>query len=389
MIVYNAKILPVTLPPIENGFLTVRDGKITALGEMSELKETPAETDLNAEGMTVTPAFVDAHCHLGMFGDGLGIEGDDGNEESDPVTPQLRAIDAVNPLDRCFEEAARGGVGTVLTGMGSANAIAGTFLAMKTAGGKRVESRVLKTPCAMKFALGENPKSVYRDRDESPVTRMATAALIRGQLTAAKRYMEDAEEYERTKGTDDETTRPDYDAKCEALIPLLKGEIKAHFHCHRADDLFTAIRISEEFSLDCVLIHATEGYLVADELPKNVPCVVGPILADRCKPELSNADIRNAALLTRAGIEVSLCTDHPENPIQYLPVMAGLAIRGGMTEAEALAAITIHPARVGGLDKRVGSLEIGKDADFVLWEGSFYDISRPPRAVYLDGKPIL
>lgn len=355
---------------------------------MSECKAPLSEPDLDAGGMTVTPAFVDAHCHLGMFGDGLGIEGDDGNEESDPVTPQLRAIDAVNPLDRCFGEAARGGVGTVLTGMGSANAIAGTFLAMKTAGGKRAESRVLKNPCAMKFALGENPKSVYRERDESPVTRMATAALIRGQLAAAKRYMEDTAEYERTKGTDDETTRPDYDAKCEALIPLLKKEIRAHFHCHRADDLFTAVRIAEEFSLDLVLIHATEGWLVADELPKGVPCVVGPILGDRCKPELLNADIRNAALLTRAGIEVSVCTDHPENPIQYLPVMAGLAIRGGMTEEEALAAVTIHPARIAGLENRVGSLEPGKDADFVLWEGSFYDISRPPRMVFLDGKRV-
>lgn len=388
MIIYNAKIFPVTAPPIENGFLKTENGKITALGAMSELKETPRETDLNARGLTMTPAFIDAHCHLGMFGDGLGIEGDDGNEESDPVTPQLRAIDAVNPLDRCFREAALGGVGTVLTGMGSANAIAGSFLAMKTYGGKRVESRVLRSPCAMKFALGENPKSVYRDRNESPVTRMATAALIRGQLSAAKRYMEDLAEYERTKGTDDESSRPDYDAKCEALIPLLKREIKAHFHCHRADDLFTALRISEEFSLDCVLIHATEGYLVADELPKNVPCVVGPILGDRCKPELSGADIRNAAILTRAGIEVSLCTDHPENPIQYLPVMAGLAVRGGMTEAEALAAITILPARIGGIENRVGSLEVGKDADVVLFEGAFYDVSRPPKAVFLGGEMI-
>lgn len=388
MIIYNARILPVTAPPIENGFLTVENGKIAALGKMSELNEAPRETDLNAAGLTMTPAFVDAHCHLGMFGDGLGIEGDDGNEESDPVTPQLRAIDAVNPLDRCFREAALGGVGTVLTGMGSANAIAGSFLAMKTFGAKRVEGRLLRSPCAIKFALGENPKSVYRDRNESPVTRMATAALIRGQLSAAKRYMEDQAEYERTKGTDDESSRPDYDAKCEALIPLLNREIKAHFHCHRADDIFTALRISEEFSLDCVLIHATEGYLIADELPKNVPCVVGPILGDRCKPELSNADIRNAAILTRAGIEVSLCTDHPENPIQYLPVMAGLAVRGGMTETEALAAITINPARIGGLEDRVGSLEVGKDADLVLFGGKFYDISRPPRAVFLNGEAV-
>ncbi|MCM1334053.1 MAG: amidohydrolase family protein [Bacteroides sp.] len=388
MIIYNVKIYPMTAPPIECGFLTIKDGRIAALGDMSELKDRPDEGDLDARGLTMTPAFVDAHCHLGMFGDGLGIEGDDGNEESDPLTPQLRAIDAVNPLDRCFREAAQGGVGTVLTGMGSANAIAGSFLAMKTYGSKRVEGRVLRSPCAMKFALGENPKSVYRDRDETPVTRMATAALIRGQLAAAKRYMEDTEEYERTKGTDDESSRPDYDAKCEALIPLLKREIKAHFHCHRADDLFTALRLSEEFSLDPVLIHATEGYLVADELPKDVPCVIGPIFGDRCKPELANAAIENAAILARAGIEVSLCTDHPENPIQYLPLMAGLAIRGGMSEEDALAAITIRPARVGGVDDRVGSLSVGKDADLVLWEGSFYDVTRPPRLVLLGGEAV-
>ncbi len=388
MIIYNAKIIPVTSPDLENGFVEIEDGKIRSFGRKEELPRAISGEDYDAGGCSVYPAFVDAHCHLGIFADGLGFEGDDGNEETDPVTPQLRAIDAVNPLDRCFSEAARSGIGTAVTGMGSANAIGGTFLAMKTFGGARIESRILKSPCAMKFALGENPKTVYHERNETPVTRMATAALIREQLFKAKRYMEDTAEYERTKGTDDETSRPDYDIKCEALIPLLNREIKAHFHCHRADDIFTAIRLSEEFHLDFVLIHATEGYRIADELPKGTSCVVGPVFGDRCKPELSNASICNAAILARVGMQVALCTDHPENPIEYLPVMAGLAVRGGMPEKEALAAVTINPARICGISDRVGSIEIGKDADLVLFQGAFYDISRTPQKVWINGKPV-
>lgn len=383
MVIYNVKIVPVTFETVENGFIEVIDGKISSFGDM---KKAPAERDFDGTGLTAYPAFVDAHCHIGMFADGLGFEGDDGNEETDPATPHLRALDAVNPMDYCFEEAAIGGVGTVVTGMGSANPIGGTFLAMKTYGSKRADRRVIKYPLAMKLALGENPKSVYHEKNESPTTRMATAAVIREQLLTAKRYMDDCAEYERTKGTDDETSRPDFDIKCEALIPLLKRELKAHFHCHRADDIFTAIRLSEEFNLDYVLIHATEGHLIADELPKNTQIVAGPIFGDRCKPELKNASISNAAILAENGMTVALCTDHPENPIQYLPAMAGLAIRGGMDEKSALEAVTINPAKICGIDDRVGSIEAGKDADIVLFKGSFYELSNPPAAVIMGGR---
>lgn len=383
MVIYNVKIVPVTSETVENGFIEVTDGKISSFGDM---KNAPAERDFDGTGLTAYPAFVDAHCHIGMFADGLGFEGDDGNEETDPATPHLRALDAVNPMDYCFEEAAIGGVGTVITGMGSANPIGGTFLAMKTYGSKRADKRVIKYPLAMKLALGENPKSVYHEKNESPTTRMATAAVIREQLLTAKRYMDDCAEYERTKGTDDETSRPDFDIKCEALIPLLKRELKAHFHCHRADDIFTAIRLSEEFNLDYVLIHATEGHLIADELPKNTQIVTGPIFGDRCKPELKNASISNAAILAENGMTVALCTDHPENPIQYLPAMAGLAIRGGMDEKSALEAVTINPAKICGIDDRVGSIEAGKDADIVLFKGSFYELSNPPTAVIMGGR---
>ena len=387
MIIYNARIVPVTGEIIENGFIETEGGKIKALGEM-ENAPAAGENDFDAKRLTVYPAFIDAHCHIGVFADGYGFDGDDGNEETDPATPHLRAIDAVNPMDYCFTEAAKGGIGTVITGMGSANPIGGTFIAMKTWGSKRIDRRIVKNPCAMKFALGENPKSVYHEKEETPTTRMATAGVIRENLYKAKRYMEELEEYERTKGTDDETSRPDYDIKCEALIPVLKKEIKAHVHCHRADDIFTAVRLSEEFDLDYVLIHATEGGLIADELDKGTQCVIGPVFGDRCKPELANADICNGKKLMDNGAEIAICTDHPENPIQYLPVMAGLAMRGGLTEEQALAAITINPARFCGIDDRVGSIGIGKDADLVMFRGKFHDITTAPEVVMMNGEII-
>ncbi len=388
MIIYNAKIIPVTSENIENGYIETEGTKIKSFGDMKDIPRDITSDDCDADGLTVYPAFIDAHCHIGVFADGYGFEGDDGNEETDPATPHLRAIDAINPTDYCFFEAAMGGIGTVVTGMGSANPIGGTFVAMKTHGSKRIDKLVIKNPCSMKFALGENPKTVYHDKEETPTTRMATAAIIRENLYKAKRYLEDMEEYERTKGTDDETSKPDYDIKCEALIPVLKREIKAHFHCHRSDDIFTAVRLSNEFSLDYVLIHATEGGLVADELDKGTQCVIGPLMGDRCKPELAFASITNGKSLKENGMEVAICTDHPENPIQYLPVMAGLSIRGGLTEKDALEAITINPARFCGIDDRVGSIEVGKDADLVMFRGKFYDISTEPDMVMMNGEMI-
>ena len=269
MIIYNARIFTASddLGIIECGFIETADGIITAVGNMDDFSGSLDTGDvIDASGLTVYPAFVDAHCHIGICENGLGFEGDDVNEATDPSTPHLRAIDSVNASDRCFIEAAQAGVGTVVTGVGSANPIGGSLLAMKTYGSTRVDKLIIRDPVAIKFALGENPKRVYNDRDETPITRMATVAVIREQLMKARRYMEDLAEYERTKGTDDESSRPDLDMKCEALIPLLRREIKAHFHCHRQDDIYTAIRIAKEFSLDYVLIHATDGWLIADEL---------------------------------------------------------------------------------------------------------------------------
>lgn len=390
MLIYNAKIYTMSEAGIiENGFVSIENGVISRVGKMTELSSPPVRDDFNAFEMNVYPGFIDCHTHLGMWENGLGFEGADGNEITDPATPHLRAIDAVNPMDYCFLEAARAGVTTVLTGMGSANPIGGEFLAMKTYGSPRIDKRVIRSPIAMKFALGENPKRCYNDREEMPTTRAATAAVIREQLFKAKRYIKDIKNYEASLGTEDEASMPEFDMKCEALIPLLEGKLKAHFHCHRADDIFTAVRIAEEFGLDCVLIHATEGGLVAEELAKTgFPCVVGPIIADRCKPELSNQTTENAALLKKAGIKTAICSDHPENPIQYLPLEAGVCVKSGMSVLDALAAITRDAAEIAGISDRTGSIECGKDADIVVMKGDFYKNDADVELVLVDGRRV-
>lgn len=390
MLIYNAKIYTMgDAGVIDNGFILTEKGKIARVGKMTELETPPTREDFNAFGMNVYPGFIDVHTHLGMWEDGLGFEGADGNEITDPATPQLRAIDGVNPNDYCFLEGAKAGVTTVLTGVGSANPVGGEFVAMKTFGSRRIDKRIVRSPAAIKFALGENPKKCYNDRDETPTTRLATAAVIREQLYKTRRYMQDIVDYESSLGTENEGSMPDYDMKCEALIPLLKGKVRAHFHCHRADDIFTAVRIANEFEIKCVLIHATEGGLIADELKEDgFPCVVGPIIADRCKPELSRQSIQNAALLHKAGIEVAICTDHPENPIQYLPLAAGVCIKGGLDKEAALAAITINAAKIAGIEDRVGSIEVGKDADIAVMNGEFYDVLTTAELVLVDGEEV-
>ncbi|MDD6032076.1 MAG: amidohydrolase [Oscillospiraceae bacterium] len=384
MLIINAHIIPVEGSELENGFLRFADGKITEMGSMDGLSFLEGEEFYNAEGRSLYPGFIDAHCHLGMWEDGLGFEGDDGNEESDPSTPQLRAVDAVNPMDRCFGEAARGGVTTVLTGPGSANPIGGQWVAMKTSG-RRIDDMLLTDNAGMKFALGENPKTVYHDKNLAPNTRMATAAIIREQLKKAQRYMKDLED----AAVDEELDEPEYDSKCEALLPVLRREKKAFIHCHRADDIFTAIRIGREFNLDYVIVHCTEGWMVADMLQEEgVQAICGPILCDRSKPELRNLNVGGMAEMHRKGMEMALCTDHPVIPIQYLPLCAGIAVGAGLPWEEALKSITINAARIAGIDSRVGSLVPGKDADFSLYSADpFLPYSKPDK-VFILGKEV-
>lgn len=367
-----------------DGYVLWEDGVIHAVGPMTELTEIDPNA-LDAEGALLLPGFIDAHCHIGMWEDGLGFEGDDGNEDTEPVTPQLRAIDAVNPLDRCFTEALESGITTVVTGPGSANPIGGSWLAMKT-DGRRIDEMLVKEPVGMKFALGENPKSSYHTKDSGPATRMATAALIREQLYKAKRYLADKQLHENQP---DEYDAPEYDIRCEALIPVLTRQVKAFFHAHRADDIFTALRLSREFHLDCVIVHGTDGHLVADILAKEgAQVITGPLLCDRSKPELRELTPRNPAALSAAGVKVAICTDHPVIPIQYLRLSAALAVAEGLDTDMALRAITIDAAKICGLDDRIGSITVGKEADFVLFARDDDPLSFQvkPQAVFVRGR---
>jgi len=383
VLIINACIYTMEGRVIKNGWLKTDGSLIAALGEMADLTDIQGDV-YDAAGGVLMPGLIDAHTHLGMWEDAIGFEGDDGNEETDPSTPQLSALDAINPLDRCFEEALMAGVTTVVTGPGSANPIGGQLLAMKTAG-RRVDDMVVKNPIAIKFALGENPKSVYHAKNEAPVTRMGTAAIIREQLLKALRYKQKLEE----AACDEEIDEPDFDFKCEALIPLLRGDIQAHFHAHRADDIFTAIRIAKEFSLDFVIVHGTEGHLITDELKaEGAKVLSGPFLCDRSKPELKNQTAQTPGILCAAGIETALITDHPVIPIQYLTLCAALAVKDGMDKQAALRALTITPARILGLDSRMGSLAPGKDADLVVFDGDPLSLETRIKFVAVNGKRV-
>ena len=381
MVITHAYIEPVVGKTIADGYLRF-GAAIEEMGPMEQYVPKDGEEVLDAGGKWLLPGFVDIHTHLGLFGDGVGFEAEDCNESTDPITPQLRVIDGINPMDRTFEDARNGGVTAVIVAPGSANPIAGQAAAIRTYG-RRIDDMILKAPIAMKFALGENPKSTYNDRDETPVTRMATAALIRENLRKAQEYRMK----QQLAQEDPDFDAPDFDMKLEALVPVLNREIQAHFHAHRLDDIFTAIRIAKEFDLDYVIIHGTEAYLAPDIMAQEQARVVtGPNLLDRCKPELRNMSFSGPVVLTHHGVLCSICTDHPETPLQYLPLCAAMAMRSGLTRQEALAAITIQPARIAGLDKQIGSLEVGKDADLVLATGDPLELETRIEGVYSLGR---
>ena len=384
MTLINAYIYTAEGAPIENGFLRISEGRILEAGHMNEFAARPDEEWIDLAGKRIYPGFIDAHTHVGMWDDGLGFEGDDGNEDVLTSAASLRAIDAINSFDRCFREAHEAGVTSVVTGPGSANPIGGTMAAVKTTGG-RVDKMIIRFPVSMKMALGENPKTAHHSRDEMPVTRMATAKIIREALTKARRYADDVEK----AGESEDYDLPDYDADCEALLPVIKGELPVHIHAHRRDDIFTGIRIAEEFGLKYVLVHATEGHMVADELAEcGADVFSGPFLSDRSKPELANLTPKAPGIIASAGVRTAIVTDHPVIPIQYLPLCAGLAVREGMDYDSALRAITINPAVILGLDDRIGSIKAGKDADFSVFEDDPLTLYAKPLAVFIDGKAV-
>lgn len=384
MLIINGTVHTMEGLTIPGGYVEIRGDKIAGFGPMEECPKQWEGELFDAQGGHIQPGFVDAHCHLGMFGDAVGVEGDDGNEATDPCTPHLRAVDAINPMDRCFQEAREAGVTTVLTGPGSANPISGQFVAMKTAG-RWLDDMVIKAPAAMKLALGENPKLTYHERHEGPITRMATAAVIRENLAKAVEYRD---KLERAAADPDEE-KPEFDAKLEALLPVVRRELPVHIHAHRADDIATGIRICKEFGLEYVIVHGTEGHLIANELAREGARVItGPCLGDRSKPELANMSLETPVLLAMAGVKIAICTDHPETPVQYLPLCAAMAVKGGLPADAALAAITIWAAEIGGVAHRVGSLTPGKDGDVVVMSGHPLNWLSRVSAVVVDGRRV-
>ncbi len=355
--------------------------KIVAIGEKVE---APSDvTVLDAEGKNVYPGFIDAHSHLGLDGYGIGFEGADYNEMNDICTPQLRSIDSFNPLDPTVAQARDAGITCVATGQGSSNAIGGTWIAVKTVG-KCVDDMIVKDPIAMKCALGENPKRCYKDKGN--FARMSTAAHLREMIFKAKDY-----KARKDAASGDVTKMPAYDMKCEAMIPVLNREIPLKVHAHQANDILTAIRIAKEFNLKLTLEHTTEGHLIADILAKykdEVPMAVGPTLTHASKFELQNKSWTTPTVLSNLGCHVSIITDAPVTPLQYLPLCAGLAVKAGMDPYEALKAITINPAHHIGIADRVGSLEVGKDADVIIYDGDPFTVESECVHVVINGEQV-
>lgn len=378
-LIKNAKIHDSIHREPFDGDILIEDGKISRIAPSIDY---PGAEVLDVQGMNAYAGFIDAHSHLGLAGYGIGYEGTDYNEMNDIVTPHLRGIDGFKPMQPSLEAAAQAGVTTVCVGPGSANVLGGTFFAVKTVG-RCVDDMVVKDPIAMKCAFGENPKRCYRDKCDS--SRMTTAAKLREMLFKAREY-----ERKIAAAGDDESKRPAFDMKLEALRPVIRGEMPLKAHAHATEDIFTAIRIAREFGVRLTLEHVTEGHLIVEELARaGYPCAVGPSLTDASKWELRNKSWTTPGVLARAGLQVSIITDADVIPQQYLPLCAGLAVKSGMDPFDALQAITINPARHAGIEDRVGSLEEGKDADIVITNGCSFEVSTQVCAVFVNGQNIL
>ncbi len=377
MDIINGKILTMEDKIYECGYVRIKGKKIDEVGDMSDYqKKSDSDKVLDVNRAWVMPGLIESHAHIGITEEKWGTIADDCNEQTRPVTAALRAIDAVNPMDPAFHDAIAAGITSVMVGPGSANVVGGQFLFMKTQG-RCIDHMIIKNPAAMKVAFGENPKTVYGDKDVCPSTRMGIAALLRQTLFQAKQYKETKE-----KGHLDKE-----DFEMEPWIPVLNGEIPLKAHAHRADDILTAIRIAKEFHVDMTIDHGTESHLIVDEVKTaGFPVIVGPHLTSRSKIEVKNMTFRTNKVLNEAGVLFSITTDHPVVMIQYLPICAGLAVKAGLPMEEGLKAITINAARICRADKRVGSLKKGKDADIAIFSGNPMEIFTKTLFTIIDGK---
>lgn len=374
--IVGGKIITMEGEVWEKGYLVIENGKIKELGPVNA--EVPvSDKVIDATGCIVMPGLIEAHCHMGITEEKKGMEGDDCNETVDPITPFLRAIDAINPMDAAFDDAVRAGITSAMVGPGSSNVVGGTFAFIKTHG-RSIDRLIVKDPAAMKVAFGENPKVNYSGQNKSPSTRMAIAAMLREELFKAEQYMEKKEKGMELSGQD---------FRYECWLPVLRGEIPLKAHVHRADDILTAIRIAKEFHLSMTLDHCSEGHLIAGEVKESgFPAIVGPDLASRNKIEVQNMAFKTVGILNQEGVVTAITTDHPVSLIQSLPICAGFAVKAGMREEEALKSITIYPARICRVDDRVGSLKAGKDADIAIFNGNPLEVATKTMCTLIDGE---
>ena len=380
----GGRVVPVTADPVENGTVLIEDGKITAVG--ADLAVPDGAQVIDAAGQWVLPGFVEVHGHVGVHEEAKGWAGSDTNEMTEPVTAQVRALDAINPADLGFRDAISGGVLAVNVNPGSGNPIGGQTVALRC-WGRTVDEMLLREPSGLKSALGENPKRVYGEQGKMPSTRLGTAAVIRGAFVAAANYLAKLDAEAAKPEADRKPV--DRDLKLEALGRVLRREIPWRQHCHRADDIATALRIAEEFGYDLVIDHGTEAHLVADLLAaRNIPVIIGPLFTSRSKVELLNRSLANPGRLARAGVTIAITTDHPVVPIHFLVHQATLAVKDGLDPETAMRAITINPARVLGLDDRIGSLEVGKLGDLAIWSGDPLDVMQRAHRVFIEGEQV-
>ena len=382
--IVGGRLVPISGAPLDSGTVLVADGKITAVGP--DLHIPDDATVIDAAGRWVLPGFIEAHGHVGVHEEAEGWAGSDSNELTEPVTAQVRALDAINPADLGFRDAVSGGVLAVNVNPGSGNPIGGQTAALKC-WGRTVDEMLLKAPAGMKSALGENPKRVYGERKQSPSTRLGTAAVIRAALVDAANYLAKLDAEQRKP--EDERKHVDRDLKLEALGRVLRKEIPWRQHCHRADDIATALRLAEEFGYNLVIDHGTEAHLLADILAaKDIPVIIGPLFTSRSKVELRNRSLDNPGKLAAAGVTIAITTDHPVVPINFLAHQAALSVKHGLDRDVALRALTINPARIIGIDDRLGSIEPGKDADLVIWSGDPLDVLSRVTLALMNGEEI-
>ena len=382
ILIKNGKILTMAGKTYNSGSLLIKNNKIFKIDERIQIEPEELSETIDATGCWVMPGLIEAHCHIGITEEKKGFEGDDCNEMKDPLTPYIRGLDAINPMDSAFHNAISSGITSMMIGPGSANVVGGQFVFIK-ADGRCIDDMVVLEPAAMKVGFGENPKRNYNELKMLPTTRMTVAALLREELFKAKEYQKNKEKAEKNG------EEYDMDFKKDCWLPVLRKEIPLKAHVHRADDILTAIRIAKEFDLQMTLDHCTEGHLIAEEIKASgFPAIIGPTLASRNKIEIQNMDFKTAGILHKHGVKVAICTDHPVSRIQYLPICAGFAAKEGLGIEEGLKAITINPAEICNVADRVGSLEVGKDADIAIFDGNPMEVFTKARYTIINGEVI-